>query len=267
MRVTVGMPLTLAAVQRSAVMGERTSYTHGTFSWVDNATTDQGAAKSFYSALFGWDYDDSPIGDGIYYSMAKLGESYVGAISPQQQDERAMGVPPHWNSYITVDDVDAVSARVEELGGTLHAPPFDVMDVGRMSALSDPTGAVAYLWQPKRHIGAGLVNEPGAFCWNELGTRDPDRSRQFWSGLLGWTFEKIDAAPIGYWSVYNDGQPNGGMRVMGDETPADVPPHWLVYFAVESIDAAAETVTGAGGRGIVPKTSAAPGNSFAIFSD
>jgi predicted enzyme related to lactoylglutathione lyase len=248
-------------------MGERTSYTHGTFSWVENATSDQDGAKSFYSALFGWDYDDSPIGDGVYYSMAKLGSAYVAAISPQMENERSMGVPPHWNSYITVDDVDAVSARVEELGGTLHAPPFDVMEVGRMSALSDPTGAVVYLWQAKQHIGAGLVNAPGAFCWNELGTRDPDVAQQFWTGLLGWDFERIDAGPIDIWSIRNAGRTNGNLRRMGDETPPDVPPHWLVYFAVESIDASAETVGGAGGATILPKTAAGGENLFAVFSD
>jgi uncharacterized protein len=244
-------------------MGERTSYAHGTFSWVENATTDQDGAKRFYGALFGWDYEDSPVGDGIYYSMARVGDHYVAAIAPQQPDEQAMGVPPHWNSYITVDDVDVVSARVEKLGGTLHAPPFDVMEVGRMSALSDPTGAVAYLWQPKQHIGAGLVNVPGAFCWNELGTRDPDVSRRFWSALLGWRFEKIEAAPIDIWTIRVAERPNGSIRRMGDETPRDVPPHWLVYFAVESIDAAAEKAAAT----IVPKTKAGGDNTFAVFSD
>jgi uncharacterized protein len=244
-------------------MGERNSYTHGTFSWVENATTDQDGAKGFYSDLLGWDYDDSPVGDGIVYSMAKLGDDYVAAIAPQQADEQAMGVPPHWNSYITVEDVDSVSARVEEAGGTLHAPPFDVMDVGRMSALSDPTGAVAYLWQAKRHIGAGLVNAPGAFCWNELVTRDPDVAQQFWSGLLGWQFERIDAGPIDYWTIRNTGRPNGGMHRMGDETPGDVPSHWLVYFAVESVDEAAPRAAAT----IVPKTRAGGENSFAIVSD
>jgi predicted enzyme related to lactoylglutathione lyase len=248
-------------------MGERTSYTHGTFSWVENATTDQNGAKSFYSTLFGWDYDDNPVGDGVYYSMAKLGTAYVAAIAPQQQSERAMGVPPHWNSYITVDDVDAVSARVEELGGTLHAPPFDVMDAGRMSALSDPTGAVAYLWQPKQHIGAGVVNVPGALSWNELGTRDPDLAQQFWSALLGWDFERIDAAPIDIWTIRNAGRSNGNLRRMGDETPPDVPSHWLVYFAVDSIDATVATATGAGGATILPKTAAGGANSFALLSD
>jgi predicted enzyme related to lactoylglutathione lyase len=248
-------------------MGERTSYTHGTFSWVENATTDQDGAKRFYATLFGWDYDDSPVGDGVVYSMAKLGDDFVAAIAPQQPDERQMGVPPHWNSYITVDDVDSVSARVEDGGGTLHAPPFDVMDVGRMAALSDPTGAVAYLWQAKRHIGAGLVNSPGAFCWNELATRDPDVAQQFWSGLLGWEFERIDAAPMDYWTIRNAGSDNGGMHRMRDEMPPEVPSHWLVYFAVASIDAALETALGAGGPTILPKTQAGGTNTFAVVSD
>src|SRR3954451_8411068 len=248
-------------------MGARTSYTHGTFSWVENATTDQERAKSFYGALFGWDYDDSPVGDGIYYSMAKLGGSFVGAIAPQQQDERAMGVPPHWNSYITVDDVDAASARVDELGGSVHAPPFDVMDVGRMSAISDPTGAVAYLWQAKQHIGAGIVNAPGAFCWNDLGSREPDVAQRFWAGLLGWEFERIDAAPLELWTIKNAGRSNGGLRRIGDETPPDVPSHWLVYFAVESIDSAVDTAAANGGATVVPKTRAGGENSFAVLAD
>ena len=243
-------------------MGERTSYLHGTFSWVENATTDQEGAKQFYADFFGWSYDDSPVGDGIYYSMAKLGEKYVAAIAPQQPDEQAMGVPPHWNSYITVDDVDEVSARVEELGGKLHAPPFDVMDAGRMAAISDATGAVVYLWQAKDHIGAGLVNVPGAFSWNELATRDLERAQQFWTELLGWTYEKVNDAPE-YWTIYNDGNGNGSIRRLGDELPPETVAHWLVYFPVESIDEA----TAKAGATLVPKTRAGGENMFAVVAD
>lgn len=247
-------------------MGTRTSYPNGTISWVENATTDQSGAKAFYATLFGWEYEDSPVGDGIVYSMAKLRGHYVAAIAPQQPDESAMGVPPHWNSYITVDDVDAVSARVEELGGTLHAPPFDVMDVGRMSAISDSTGAVVYFWQAKQHIGAGLVNEPGAFCWNELATRDPDGAQRFWSELLGWTFERVSETPA-YWTIKNGDRSNGGMREFGDELPASIPAHWLTYFAVDSIDATVEVATANGGRVHVPKVQAGEMGSFAMLTD
>ena len=54
-------------------MGERTSYTPGTFSWTDLTTTDQESAKAFYTALFGWEAIDNPVGDGVYYTMMRLG--------------------------------------------------------------------------------------------------------------------------------------------------------------------------------------------------
>src|SRR4051812_2969672 len=101
-----------------------------------------------------------------------LQDKYVAAVSPQRDDERAQGIPAHWNSYVTVDVVDAVASRVGDLGGQVYVPPFDVMDVGRRAVLGDPTGGVLSLWEARRHPGAGLVNAPGAFWWNELATRD-----------------------------------------------------------------------------------------------
>jgi predicted enzyme related to lactoylglutathione lyase len=249
-------------------MGERTEYPHGTFSWVELATTDQDAAKGFYSELFGWDYEDSPVGDGITYSMATLRGRYVGAIAPQQTQERDQDVPPHWNSYVTVDDVDAVSGRAAELGGQLWAPPFDVMDVGRMSVLSDPTGAVVFLWQARQHIGAGLVNEPGAFCWNELATRDPKTATEFYSALLGWEFEPSQAtAGPAYWMIKNAGGWNAGMREIGDELPPEVPSHWAVYFAVEDVNASAERATAAAGHVLMPRTEIPERGAFAAIAD
>ena len=83
-------------------MSDRTSYTPGTFSWADLTTTDQEGAKAFYTALFGWEVTDNPVGDGVHYSMAQLGGKDVAAISPQPEQQRDAGVPPVWNSYITV---------------------------------------------------------------------------------------------------------------------------------------------------------------------
>src|SRR5947208_3506866 len=121
-------------------MAERTSYTPGTFSWADLTTTDQEAAKAFYIALFGWEVEDNPVGDGIYYSMMKLGGKEVAAISPQPQQQREAGVPPVWNSYITVESADDSLAQAKRLGATVHADAFDVMDVGRMGVVQDPQG-------------------------------------------------------------------------------------------------------------------------------
>ena len=249
-------------------MGKRSSHKHGTFSWVDNATTDQEGAKAFYAAVLGWEYRDSPIGDGVYYSMALTDGEDAAAIAPQQQDEIDQGIPAHWNSYVTVDDVDAVSARVNDLGGNLVVQPFDVMDVGRMSVLLDPTGAPLCLWEARANIGAKVVNQHGALCWNELNTRDAEAARTFFGELLGWTYEPLPPeAGMEYWTIKNGDRSNGGIRPMGPEMPAEVPAHWLTYFGVDSIDAALEAASANGGEVIMGRTELAPGNALAVLRD
>jgi predicted enzyme related to lactoylglutathione lyase len=214
-------------------MGERSSYTPGTFSWVDLTTTDQESAKAFYSGLFGWTADDRPVGDGMYYSMQQKDGKSVAAISLQPEQQREAGVPPLWNSYITVESADDAAGKAGDLGGTVHAPPFDVMDVGRMAVIADPQGAFFMVWEPKTTIGAELVNVPGALCWNELYTSDLDAARDFYSGLFGWEWQPFENSPDPYFVVMNQGRGNGGVRGLAEPS---MPPNWLVYFAVEDID-------------------------------
>ncbi len=225
-------------------MGERTQYAPGTFSWTDLTTTDQDAAKAFYGNLFGWEADDRPVGDGIVYSMMQLGGKDVAAISPQPKMLRDAGAPPTWNSYVTVESADASADRAKELGATVMAPPFDVMDAGRMSVIQDPQGAFFAIWEPRESIGAGLVNAPGALSWNELASPDLDASRSFYSALFGWTIEPFEGSPEPYLSIKNGDANNGGIR---PAAPAGTPPHWLVYFATEDIDTGLAKVEELGG--------------------
>ena len=123
-------------------MTEFSTHAPGTFCWPELATTDQRGAAAFYRALFGWDVDEQPIGPTDTYTMFKMRALEVAAACTLRLEERQHGVPPHWNAYVTVADADATSTRARELGGTVLAPPFDVMDAGRMAVLQDPTGAV-----------------------------------------------------------------------------------------------------------------------------
>lgn len=215
-------------------MGQRTQYTPGTFSWTDLTTTDQAAAKEFYASLFGWQSNDLPVGDDFFYSMQLVGDQVVAAISPQPEQQREMGAPPVWNSYVTVESADAAVERAKELGATVHAPAFDVMQAGRMAVIQDPQGAFFEVWEPRENIGAGLVNAPGAMCWNELQTTDIDAAAAFYRDLFGWTAEPFEASPDPYLIIKNGERSNGGIRPLGQE---GVPPHWLVYFAIDDIDA------------------------------
>ena len=184
-------------------MGERESYAPGTFCWVDLGTTDAAGAKAFYGRVFGWEGEDMPVGDGATYTMLRLGGRDVAAVYEQGEDERAAGIPPHWSSYISVVDVDETAARVEGLGGKLLAEPFDVLDSGRMAVVQDPTGALVSLWQPGRHVGARLVNDPGSLTWNDLATPDPDAAAAFYTALLGWEVQQ--QAPV-YSTITNEGR-------------------------------------------------------------
>lgn len=225
-------------------MGERTQYSPGTFSWTDLTTTDQEGAKAFYGALFGWEANDNPVGDGLYYSMMLLAGSEVAAISTQPQQQRDAGVPPTWNSYITVDSADRALERATQLGATVHAPAFDVFVVGRMGVVQDPQGAFFMVWQPKQHIGASLVNAPGALSWTELATPDMDGSAGFYSELFGWTTEPFEGSEMPYLVIKTaDGHTNGGIRPAMETEPT----YWLVYFGTERLEGDLATVSEQGG--------------------
>jgi uncharacterized protein len=232
-------------------MGERTQYTPGTFSWTDLTTTDQDAAKKFYGELFGWQATDYPVPDDGVYSMMSLGGKDVAAISSQPQQQRDAGVPPAWNSYISVESADATLEKAKSLGATIHAPAFDVMEAGRMGVVQDPQGAYFLVWQAKDHIGAGLVNAPGALSWDELATPSMDASARFYSELFGWKIEPVEGSPMPYMTIKNAADwNNGGMRA---NMPPE-PPHWLVYFGTEDVDASLAKVASGGGRQILGAT-------------
>ncbi len=224
-------------------MGERNEYSPGTFCWSELATSDQDAAKAFYSRLLGWQADDRPVGDGAYYSMQLIDGKPVAAIAAQPRQQRDAGVPPLWNSYISVQDADAVAERAEELGAAVHAPPFDVMTAGRMAVIQDPQGAYFMLWQPHEHVGAGLVNAPGALVWNELQSPDVEASAAFYGDLFGWSIEQAEGMQDVYLTIKNGVANNGGIR---DLTPPS-PPNWLTYFGVDDIDQALAMVAELGG--------------------
>jgi predicted enzyme related to lactoylglutathione lyase len=227
-------------------MGERTEYAPGTFSWADITTTDQEAAKAFYTGLFGWDAEDVPVGDGVTYTMLSRDGKTVGAISPQQEQQRALGLPPVWNSYVTVASADDAAARAAELGATVHAPPFDVMDVGRMAVVQDPQRAFFMLWEPRASIGAEIVNTAGSLCWNELVSPDLDGSTAFYRGLFGWDIGPMPDSPLPYFWVKNGEANAAGMR----EPQPGEPPYWLVYFGSDGLEASLATVEELGGTSL-----------------
>ncbi|MGO9488479.1 MAG: VOC family protein [Solirubrobacteraceae bacterium] len=209
-------------------------------------TPDQPGAKAFYAGLFGWDADDRPEGEG-HYSMQLLDGRRVAAIAGQPSQQRDAGVPPMWNSYVSVSSADESAALAAQLGGTLHAGPFDVMEAGRMAVIADPQGAFFEIWEPRENFGAELVNAPGALVWNELSTTDVQGASEFYSGLFGWSVATFENSPEAYLGIRNGAANNGGIR----ELKEPVPPNWLVYFGAADLDATLARVVELGGAQMV----------------
>lgn len=223
-------------------MSERTSYEPGTPCWIDLGTPDQDAAAEFYGSLFGWSVvaDENAEQTGGY-RVATLREKAIGGVMKLVEE----GQPPAWSTYIAVEDADATVAKVKEAGGTVVFEPMTVLDYGRMAFVADPTGAMIGVWQPGKNKGAGLVNEPGAFSWAELNTRDVDRAKSFYGDVFGWSFEEKESERGAYTLISLDGEGIGGMT---ERLPSGAPAHWLVYFAVEDLDATLETARERGGE-------------------
>jgi predicted enzyme related to lactoylglutathione lyase len=241
---------------------EFTAHVPGTFCWPELSTTDQKGASAFYRGLFGWDVVDQPIGPTETYTMFKMRDLEVAAACTMRPEERQHGAPPHWNAYVSVADADDTVKRAQEIGGKVLAPPFDVMDAGRMSVLQDPTGAVISVWQANRHVGAKILREPGALGWTELLTNDTAAAEKFYTQLFGWKVKKGGE----YTEFYVGDTPDAGMMKI-DLRWGNVPPNWIPYFQVNDCDGTAAKAKELGGRVNVPPTDIEHVGRFAMLAD
>jgi hypothetical protein len=243
-----------------------TKYEPGTPCWVELATTDVAAAKTFYTTLFGWDYDEGGEETGFYVTPRLKGSDVAGMMA-RGEDERAQGVPPMWRTYVCVESADDAAAKVTELGGTVLAPPFDVMDLGRVSVFLDTEGALISAWEPKQHHGSGIVNEPGAWGWSELATRDPEKAKAFYTALFGWNAHDSDPSAGMVYTEWQVGDRSvGGMLKITAEM-GEMPPSWSVYFQVDDCDATVERAKANGGALFFGPEDIPTVGRFAVLAD
>jgi predicted enzyme related to lactoylglutathione lyase len=267
-------------------MPERDRYVPGVPCWIDTSQPDPEAAVTFYSGLFGWDFEDAmpPDSDGKYF-IARLRGGDVAAVGSQTEGAPPMAV---WNTYVWVESADETASKVQDAGGRVLMEPFDVMQSGRMAVFTDPEGATFCVWQAKEHRGAQIVNEPGSLNFNGLNARDPEGAKAFYGAVFGWETLGLEGG-AGMWRLpgYGDfleqsnpglrermaemGAPDGFEDVVAALNPladdqADAPPHWSVTFAVDDADATAERAAELGGQVLVPPFDA-PWVRMTVISD
>jgi predicted enzyme related to lactoylglutathione lyase len=114
------------------------------FVHVELNTTDVDKSKSFYGKLFDWKLEDVPMGD-TNYTLIKVGTGTGGGIMKHP----VPGAPSAWLAYVQVDNIEAATKKAGSLGATIMTHVTEVMGVGWIAILIDPTGAALGLFKPK----------------------------------------------------------------------------------------------------------------------
>ncbi|MCB0080637.1 MAG: VOC family protein [Caldilineaceae bacterium] len=215
----------------------------GSPTWTDHASPDAEAARNFYHAVFGWQYD---IGGPEFggYTTARLGAYPVAGMSaiPESMPD----LKPNWGLYFASNDINADVARAEALGAKIIFPVMEVGPFGSMVHLEDPTGAQFALWQAASHVGWQVSNEPGSIAWLELYSPNAKAARDFYAAMLNTTADPMPGGMEYYVLKQGDDQLCGIMQI--DPAWGPMPAQWVNYFAVANADETVATVIKHGGQ-------------------
>ncbi|MER7487120.1 VOC family protein [Streptomyces sp. NPDC126497] len=214
---------------------------------MDAQLPDVEAGKRFYGGLFGWTFEDQPQG-----TVRALKDGAPVASLAHKADGR---LPTVWTVSFATPDAEALCRRIRAAGGQLVAPPHPFGDLGVTALVTDAEGAVFSLWQGAASPGFGRRHEPGAFAWVQLYTRDTGTANAFYGGL----FHDALFGP--------DADPDFGRAPVSDVFPAEMPPHFLVHFAVDDPGTAVAEVIRLGGRVQVPPFGTSYGTVAVVTDD
>jgi len=240
----------------------------GTPCWVDLSVPDVAGAVAFYSAVIGWTFVDTGPDYGGYH-IAQVDRSAAAGVGPIMQE----GQPSAWTVYIASDDADATAKLIGEHGGSVLAGPMDIPGNGRMAIAADPTGGVFGVWQQTGMIGSELVDEPGAFAWDEAALHDVEAGKRFYADVFGFRYFPLGpeaGEEMADYSVFAapggpDDRPAGGIGGLTHH-PSGTPSHWLAYFAAADTDAAVAAAGDGDGR-VLRSPEDTPWGRIAVVAD
>lgn len=232
----------------------------GQFVWRENMTSDVAKAATFYKGLFGWKLEEVPMGEHTY-TLIYAGERQIGGI--MKAPPQAGNVPPHWASYVSVDDVDKTAVAAVEAGGKVVVPAQDIPDIGRFAVLLDPTGAAFTAWKSKSaDTTPSAMPKRGEFCWEQLSTSDVAKAKAFYEKVLGWTSKSFgDGGDVVTLSA------GEAMVASAMPAPPGVPPHWMTFVFVGKLADANQKVGELGGKVLMPEIPVPGMGAFSVVQD
>jgi predicted enzyme related to lactoylglutathione lyase len=222
---------------------------------------DVEAARAFYHAVFGWEYD---VGGPEYggYTTARLGQRMTAGLVGNQPGAPPM--PAAWSLYFATDNIEADVAHAVELGAKVLFPAMAVGEFGTMATCADPTGAAFSFWQAGSHVGSQVSDEPGSTTWYELYTSNAKQARDFYIAVLGATADPVPGGLEYYVLKHGEKMLAGIMQI--DPSWGNFHPQWISYFSVANADETVALVTKHGGK-IMGKIDDSPFGRIAALAD
>lgn len=231
--------------------------------WVSLMARDLAAAEQFYTAVLGWEFRRTRLGEGFSVAFRDGAPvAGVGALAGR------LGLPVAWTPYFAVEDADVTAARIRERGATMAVGPL-AFGTGRAGLAADPAGAAFGFWQGEV-IPDWTVGRESAPVWLELRTRDAFAAAIFYGEVLGWAGQQPGCCTVAYEHdrVVLRHRHDTVARISGgalDEDPdPQVRPRWHVHFAVPDLEEAVEAAQRMGGGPASPVASSAVSRSITL---
>ncbi|MFE9046163.1 VOC family protein [Streptomyces sp. NPDC007818] len=241
-----------------------TQYTHGSPCWIDLGTPDTAAAAEFYGGVFGWEFRSAgPEADG--YGFFQQDGATVAALGPLTEE----GARSAWTVYFRTTDADTSQMVTAAEGGRVRVRAMDVMDAGRMAALTDPGGAEFAVWEAGSVKGLDRTSSRNTLVWVELHTPDPEAALAFYRSLFDWRWAAMEAPGMTYRVISTaegdqEAASFGGAAELQDSGERS---RWIPYLEVGDADATADAVTVSGGTVLLPPADIPDVGRLAWFAD
>ncbi|MGX1545613.1 VOC family protein [Streptomyces adustus] len=211
----------------------------GTPCWADAMFSDVEGAKTFYGDVLGWTFGESSSEYGNYTQAYANGKAVAAVVPPMPGQEGQS----QWCLYFASPDAAATAARIREHGGEVLMEPMQVGEFGTMCLAREPGGAVFGVWQGGLHTGFEAIAEPGAYCWAEVFTREPEKTDAFLPAVFSYTAKQLQDDAVDFRMFDLGDQTVLGRMRMTDDFPPEVPSYINVYFTVADCDEAVAKAT------------------------
>jgi len=236
------------------------TYLPGKFVWYELHTSAPAKAIAFYDQVLGWQNAEMDM-QGTKLNFIQNGGKPIGIIMDADKTKKE---PTHWVGYISVPDVDEAVQRIEGSGGKIVGPAFDIPEIGRFAAATDPEGAYFSVFKSLKGDEPDAKPAAGDWAWVELWSKKPETAITFYSAVADYKTQEMPMGKNMYRILVAGETPRGGVDKLpkGQKTPM-----WVPYVQVDNADDVVKKAKAAKAKIVIKPMDIANVGRVAVFTD